>query len=138
MCGNRPSSCCSSPTLRSCFCSELSRCFCFAIRPLRLVMLRCERRCLLPDRLLAGCIRTWAEVFDVHMIRSIWMQHTIRSSILECRSFVHSHDENESSWNFDHGIILYNGGTYIGEPYLAQLGQHALMLDERCRAWSAD
>src|SRR5690242_3603808 len=63
-------------------------------RPFKLLMLGSERRRLLPDRLLTGRIKNRAEIVDVPMIRSIWLQHTIDFSIEECQSFVRSHAES--------------------------------------------
>jgi hypothetical protein len=94
-----------------------------AIRLLKLVMLGHERRCLLRDRL-AGRIKNRAEVVDLYMIRSIWLPHTIDFSMQEFQSFARLHDENRTWWNSDYGPIPHNGGMCIGEPYLAQLGQH--------------
>lgn len=99
-------------------------------------MLGSERRRLIPDRLLTGRVKNCAEVIDVPMIRSIWLHYTIDFSIEECQSFARSHAENGTLWDLDHGTILCNGRSYIDEPYLAQLGQRWLMVDERRRAWS--
>lgn len=107
-------------------------------RPFKLIMLGSERRRLVPDQLLSGRIKNRAEVVDVPMIRSIWLQHTIDFSIEECQSFVREHAENGTLWNLDHGTIACNGRPYVDEPYLAQLGEHWMMLDERRRAWSVD
>ena len=107
-------------------------------RPFKLIMLGSERRRLIPDHLLSGRIKNRNEVVDVPMIKSIWLQHTIDFSIEECQDFVRKHAENGTLWDLDRGMIPCNGRPYIDEPYLAQLGQHWLMLDERRRAWSVD
>lgn len=107
-------------------------------RPFKLIMLGSERRRLIPDHLLSGRIKNRAEVVDVPMIRSIWLHHTIDFDIEECQTFVRKNAEKGTLWNIDHGTIPCNGRPYIDEPYLAQLGEHWLMLDERRRAWSVD
>jgi hypothetical protein len=107
-------------------------------RPFKLIMLGSERRRLIPDHLLSGRIKNRAEVVDVPMIRSIWLHHTIDFDIEECQTFVRENAEKGTLWNIDHGTIPCNGRPYIDEPYLAQLGEHWLMLDERRRAWSVD
>ncbi|KAF2624070.1 hypothetical protein BU25DRAFT_413941 [Macroventuria anomochaeta] len=112
--------------------------FKFTARPFKLIMLGSERRRLVPDRLLSGRIKNRNEVVDVPMIRSVWLQHTIDFSVAECQEFVRAHAEEGTLWDLDHGTIPCNGRPYIDEPYLAQLGAHWLMLDERRRAWSAN
>lgn len=107
-------------------------------RPFKLIMLGSERRRMVPDRLLAGRIKNRKEVVDVPMMRSIWLHHTIDFSIEECQDFVREHGERGTLWDLDHGTIPCNARPYIDEPYLAQLGAHWLMLDERRRAWSVD
>lgn len=107
-------------------------------RPIKLIMLGSDRRRLIPDRLLAGRIKNRTEVATVPMMRSIWLQHTIDFSIQECQSFVRSNAESGTLWDLDRATIPCNARPYVDEPYLAQLGEHWLMLDERRRAWSVD
>ncbi|KAJ8107474.1 hypothetical protein OPT61_g8841 [Boeremia exigua] len=107
-------------------------------RPLKLIMLSSQRRALVPDRLLCGRVKNRAEVADVPMIRSIWLQHTLKLSETECQDLVRSHAEDGTLWDLDHGTIPCNARPYIDEPYLAVLGQHWLMVDERRRAWALE
>jgi hypothetical protein len=107
-------------------------------RPFKLLMLGSERRRMIPDRLLSGRVKNRAEVTDVPMIKSIWLHHTVDFSIEECQTFVREHAERGTLWNLDEGTIPCNARPYVDEPYLAQLGAHWLMLDERRRAWSVD
>ncbi|KAH6622018.1 hypothetical protein C7974DRAFT_214952 [Boeremia exigua] len=109
--------------------------FKYTTRPFKLIMLGSERRRLVPDLLLSGRIQNRSRVIDVPMIKSIWLHHTIDFSFEECQEFVRSHAEAGTLWDIDHGTIPCNGRPYIDEPYLAQLGQYWLMLDERRRAW---
>ncbi|UPX12211.1 uncharacterized protein EKO05_0002773 [Ascochyta rabiei] len=105
-------------------------------RPFKIIMLGSDRRRLIPDRLLSGRIKNRNEVVDIPMIRSIWLHHTIDFSIHECQSFVQEHAEKGTLWDLEQGTIPCNGRPYVDEPYLAQLGDHWLMVDERRRAWS--
>ncbi|KAJ4343933.1 hypothetical protein N0V95_006535 [Ascochyta clinopodiicola] len=107
-------------------------------RSFKLIMLGSDRRRLVPDRLISGRVKNRNEVVNVPMIRSIWLHHTIDFSIEECQSFVREHAEKGTLWDLEQGTIPCNGRPYVDEPYLAQLGDHWLMLDERRRAWSVD
>ncbi|KAF9696822.1 hypothetical protein EKO04_005209 [Ascochyta lentis] len=107
-------------------------------RPFKLIMLGSERRRLIPDRLLSGRIKNRNEVVNIPMMRSTWLQHTIDFSIEDCQSFVREHAEKGTLWNLEQGTIPCNARPYVDEPYIAQLGNHWLMLDERRRAWSVN
>jgi hypothetical protein len=107
-------------------------------RPFKLLMLGSERRRMIPDHLLSGRVKNRAEVIDVPMIRSVWLHHTIDFDIEECQKYVREHAENGTLWGLDGGTIPCNARPYVDEPYLAQLGKHWLMLDQRRRAWSVD
>lgn len=107
-------------------------------RPFKLLMLGSERRRLVPDHLLSGRLKNRAEVADVPMIRSVWLHHTVDFEIKEGQEFVREHAEDGTLWNLDEGTIPCNPRPYVDEPYLAQLGEHWLMLDQRCRAWSVE
>lgn len=107
-------------------------------RPFKLLMLGSERRRLVPDHLLSGRVKSRAQVADVPMIRSVWLHHTVDFDIEECQEYVREHAENGTLWNLDEGTIPCNGRPYFDEPYLAQLGEHWLMLDQRRRAWSVE
>ncbi|KAF1933772.1 uncharacterized protein M421DRAFT_1143 [Didymella exigua CBS 183.55] len=107
-------------------------------RPFKLLMLGSERRRFIPDNLLSGRIKSRVETEHLPMIRSIWLNHTIDFSIEECQAFVREHAERGTLWTLDEGTIPCNARPYVDEPYLAKLGMHWLMLDERRRAWSVD
>lgn len=105
-------------------------------RPFKLIMLGSERRRLVPDELLSGRVKNRNELAGIPMIRSVWLRHTEGFRIGECQEFVRRHAENGTLWDLDSGTISCNGRPYIDEPYLAQLGKHWLLLDERRKAWS--
>lgn len=107
-------------------------------RPFKLLMVGSERRRMIPDHLLSGRVKNRAEVVDVPMIRSVWLHHTVDFGVEECQKYLREHAENGTLWNLDEGTIPCNARPYIDEPYLAQLGKHWLMLDQRRRAWSVD
>lgn len=107
-------------------------------RPFKLLVLGSERRHLIPDELLSGRVKNRANIVDVSMIRSIWLHHTIDFSIEECHTFVREHAGSGTLWNLDEGTIPCNARPYVDEPYLARLGEHWLLVDERRRAWSVD
>jgi hypothetical protein len=112
--------------------------FKYTARPFKLIMLGSPRRQLVPDQLLSGRVKNRRDLTDIPIIRSIWLRHTEDFSIGECQEFVRTQAENGTLWNLDHGTIPCNGRPYVDEPYLAQLGAHWLMLDERRRAWSVE
>jgi hypothetical protein len=105
-------------------------------RSFKLFVLGSQRRHLIPDNLLHARVKNRTEIVDVSIIRSIWLHHTVDFSIEECQEFVREHAEKGTLWGLDQGTIPCNARPYVDEPYLAQLGQHWLMLDERRRAWS--
>lgn len=107
-------------------------------RSFKLLMLGSQRRRLVPDELLSGRVKNRNDLADIPIIRSVWLQHTWDFSIEECQEFVWDHAEKGTLWNLDEGTIPCNGRPYVNEPYLAELGAHWLMLDERRRAWSVD
>jgi len=107
-------------------------------RPFKLLMLGSERARMVPDYLLSGRIKNRAEVADVPMIQSVWLHHTVDFQIEECQEFVREHAEDGTLWNLDEKTIPCNARPHVDEPYLAQLGKHWLMLDQRRRAWSVD
>jgi hypothetical protein len=107
-------------------------------RSFKFLILGSERRHMIPDDLLHARIKNRAEIVDISMIRSIWLHHTIDFNIEECKNFVREHAEKGTLWDLDEGTIPCNARPYVDEPYLAQLGQHWLMVDERRRAWSID
>lgn len=112
--------------------------FKLADRPFKLLMLGTERRRLIPDTLLSGRIKNRAEALHVPKITSVWLHHTIDFDIEECQAFVREHAERGTLWTLDQSTIPCNARPYVDEPYLARLGEHWLMLDERRRAWSVD
>ena len=105
-------------------------------RSIKVLVLGSQRRLLIPNDLFHARIKNRAETVDTVMIRSIWLHHTIDFDIEECQDFVRRHAEKGTLWDLDKGTIPCNARPYVDEPYLAQLGQHWLMVDERRRAWS--
>ena len=112
--------------------------FNFTEKSLKLIMLGSERQRLVPNELVSGRVKNRDQVAVVPMIRSVWLRHTWDFSIEECHEFVREHAEKGTLWDIDHGTIPCNGRPYVDEPYLAQLGAHWLMIDERRRAWSVN
>lgn len=107
-------------------------------RSIKVIMLGSERRRLVPDELISGRVKDRSALADVSLIKSVWLRHTWDFSIEECQEFVREHAERGTLWDLDEATISCNGRPYVDEPYLAQLGAHWLMLDERRRAWSVD
>jgi hypothetical protein len=107
-------------------------------RTFKLLMLGCERADMVPDHLLSGRVKNRVEVAGVPMIRSVWLQHTIDFAIEECQEFVREHAENGTLWHLDEETVPCNARPGVDEPYLAQLGRHWLMLDQRRKPWSVE